>query len=444
MNLERLETAINEQISASSSEYELLVYTKILQTIRTGAVWVVATPASLPQASLNAGKLYFVESIETLVYSDGVSWVRAFTAKEIQAFAWGLNSSGQLGDNTTVTKSSPVQEITSSTNWCKLSDGIVHTSALKTDGTLWSWGAGACGRLGNNATTNRSSPVQEITLSTNWCTVSAGFEHTGAIKTDGTLWTWGESAGGRLGNNTTATDRSSPVQEITSSTNWCQISSGFCHTGAVKTDGSLWAWGSGICGRLGDGTTTQRASPVREVTSSTNWCRVSANNLHSAALKTDGTIWAWGSNNCGQLGDNATAIRCSPVQEITSSTNWCDVSTSCFGVFAIKMDGSLWGWGSNLCGVLGNNNTAFTRSPVQEITSSTNWCEVAGGALHTGAIKADGTIWTWGLNNCGQLGTGDLTTRSSPVQEVTSSTNWCYVSVGTCHTLGLKYRDIGG
>jgi alpha-tubulin suppressor-like RCC1 family protein len=354
----------------------------------------------------------------------------------VNLWAWGFNGSGPLGDNTTTARSSPVREITSSTNWCQVSAGCFHTSALKTDGSLWTWGNGACGRLGDNTTTARSSPVREITSSTNWCQVSAGGYHTSALKTDGSLWAWGLNTCGRLGDNTNTT-RSSPVREITSSTNWCQVSAGCFHTSALKTDGSLWAWGSNNLGRLGDNTATDRSSPVREITSSTNWCQVSAGGYHTGAIKTDGSLWAWGFNGSGRLGDNTTTSRSSPVREITSSTNWCQVSAGCTHTSALKTDGSLWAWGNNGSGRLGDNTATARSSPVQEITSSTNWCQVSAG-YHTSALKTDGSLWSWGNNGSGRLGDNTATARSSPVREITSSTNWCQVSAGTAHTSALK------
>ena len=251
-------------------------------------------------------------------------------------------------------------------------------------GALWSWGGNNNGRLGDNTITNRSSPVREITSSTTWCQTSAGFYHTSALKTDGTLWSWGRGNYGRLGDNT-ATSKSSPVREITSSTTWCQTSAGGISTSAIKKDGTLWSWGGGL--QLGDNTTTNRSSPVREASSSTTWCQTSVGYRHASAIKTDGALWSWGSNGCGQLGDNTTTGRSSPVREITSSTTWCQTSAGCVNNSALKTDGTLWTWGGNLCGQLGDNTITNRSSPVREITSSTTWCQTSAGKVDTSAIK---------------------------------------------------------
>ena len=350
-------------------------------------------------------------------------------------WSWGGNNNGRLGDNTITNRSSPVREITSSTTWCQTSAGFYHTSALKTDGTLWSWGRGSYGRLGDNTVTNRSSPVREITSSTTWCQTTSDNRSTHAIKTDGSLWSWGSNIVGQLGDNTTA-NRSSPVREITSSTTWCQTASSNYTASAVKTDGTLWSWGSGGYGRLGDNTATSKSSPVREITSSTTWCQTSAGGISTSAIKKDGTLWSWGGGL--QLGDNTTTNRSSPVREASSSTTWCQTSVGYRHASAIKTDGALWSWGSNGCGQLGDNTTTGRSSPVREITSSTTWCQTSAGCSHNSALKTDGTLWTWGDNGCGQLGNNAVTNRSSPVREITSSTTWCQTEAGKVDTSAIK------
>ena len=170
-----------------------------------------------------------------------------------QLWLWGLNSAGQLGTNDIVHRSSPVQTVSGSTNWKQVSVTDSHTAAIKTDGTLWLWGNALGGRIGDDTATPRSSPVQTVSGGTNWKQVSAGSNHTAAIKTDGTLWIWGSNTTGQLGEGTTLTSvhRSSPVQTIAAGTNWKQVSAGNDHTAAIKTDGTLWTWGQGTAGGLG-------------------------------------------------------------------------------------------------------------------------------------------------------------------------------------------------
>ena len=201
-------------------------------------------------------------------------------------WSWGRNNYGQLGDNTITSKSSPVQTIAGGTNWKSVAGGWFHTAAIKTDGTLWLWGYNSSGQLGDNTITHRISPVQTIAGGTNWKSVAGGSYHTAAIKTDGTLWTWGRNDYGQLGDNT-ITNRSSPVQTISSGTNWKSVAGGWYHTAAIKTDGTLWLWGYNGTGQLGDNTVTHRSSPVQTISGGTNWKLVACGWNHTAAIKDD-------------------------------------------------------------------------------------------------------------------------------------------------------------
>jgi alpha-tubulin suppressor-like RCC1 family protein len=348
---------------------------------------------------------------------------------------WGVNNYGQLGNNGTALRSSPVQTISAGTNWKQVDCGIHSIACVKTDGTLWLWGRGSYGRLGNNATTNRSSPVQTISTGTNWQQVSSGSNHTASVKTDGTLWLWGEANSGQLGNNAT-TSRSSPVQTISAGNNWKQVSCGILSTAAVKTDGTLWLWGRGAVGVLGTNDTLSRSSPVQTVSATTNWKQVSISNFNTAAVKTDGTLWLWGINNYGQLGNNSVGTSVSsPIQTIAGGTNWKQVSVGNSNCAAVKTDGTLWLWGFNNYGQLGNNGTAARSSPVQTVSGGTNWKQVSSRNTTTAAIKTDGTLWLWGRNYGGQLGDNTsaptVGSRSSPVQTIAGGTNWKQVSLAT-------------
>jgi alpha-tubulin suppressor-like RCC1 family protein len=185
---------------------------------------------------------------------------------------------------------------------------------------LWLWGDNngfiAIGTLGDNTIVSKSSPIQTIAGGTNWKQVSAGYA-VAAIKTDGTLWTWGTGRFGTLGDNTSVSNRSSPVQTVAGGTNWKQVTCGSARQAAIKTDGTLWGWGSGTFGSNGDGTTTTRSSPVQTVAGGTNWKKLATQMFHGTmAIKTDGSLWVWGSNSIGLLGDGTTTGRSSPVQTV--------------------------------------------------------------------------------------------------------------------------------
>jgi alpha-tubulin suppressor-like RCC1 family protein len=385
------------------------------------------------QAGTDLGKCLIEKDYLIDVYPQLIDNIKASSL-----WLWGSNASGRLGNNTLIDRSSPVQTVSSGTNWKQVSLGACHSAAIKTDGTLWLWGYGLNGRLGNNSGNNQSSPVQTVSSGNNWKQVAGGSAITAAIKTDGTLWSWGAGGCGRLGDNTTII-RSSPVQTVSSGTNWKQVSAGCFHTAAVKTDGTLWLWGRNNVGRLGDNSAINRSSPVQTVSSGTNWNHVSAGNYHSAAIKTDGTLWLWGRGSDGRLGDNTTIDKSSPVQTVSSGTNWKQVSTGYFHTAAIKTDGTLWTWGEGSQGTLGNNSTINRSSPVQTVSSGTNWKQVSSGYWHTAAIKTDGTLWTWGNNSSGRsLGNNNSINRSSPVQTISSGTNWKQVELGACHSAAIR------
>ena len=304
---------------------------------------------------------------------------------------WGRNSSGQLGVNDTTHRSTPVTTILGGTNWKSVDCGSDHTAAIKTDGTLWLWGYNTDGQLGVNDTIWRSTPVTTILGGTNWKFIACGFTHTSAIKTDGTLWTWGYNSYGQLGVND-ITSRSTPVTTILGGTNWKSVSCREGNTAAIKTDGTLWTWGRNDRGQLGVNDNIARSTPVTTILGGTNWKSVSCGGYHTSAIKTDGTLWLWGFNNNGQLGVNNTIFRSTPVTTILGGTNWKSVDCGGGNTAAIKTDGTLWTWGYNFYGSLGVNNTTYRSTPVTTILGGTNWKSVSGGSFHTSAIKTDGTF----------------------------------------------------
>jgi alpha-tubulin suppressor-like RCC1 family protein len=387
--------------------------------------------------------------------------IDCFTGKEL--WVWGSQGaasqgSGAIGDGSIVSKSSPVQTISGGTNWKKITASYSTSAAIKQDGTLWVWGNNAFGQLGTNDIISRSSPIQTISSGTNWKEISSGGAlsngYMGGIKTDGTLWMWGGSnigvnyRGGALGNNTVI-PRSSPAQTISGGTNWNTISVGAEIVAAIKTDGTLWIWGGNSYGQLGTNNRISASSPVQTISGGTNWKQVSTNGYHTAAIKTDNSLWLWGQGASGQLGNDSRYFRSSPVQTISSGTNWKQVSTSKYLTAAIKTDGTLWLWGRNLLpfsaqngGRLGDNTNINRSSPVQTVSGGTNWREVSTSCSTTVAIKTDGTLWFWG-NKATYPSSGDNTAifRSSPVQTISYGTSWRCVSAGVAHVMAIKETE---
>ena len=440
INAANLELQLVQKINSTTNELELLALSVALRQLQNGAVFVVENYANLPSAAANVGNLFFVVADARLYVSDSVKgWVSLTVDLDVgKVYAWGRNTNGELGDNSVTVRSSPVTTAGGGTNWCVVSSGLIHTSAVKTDGTLWAWGAGVAGRLGNNSTLTQSSPVQAAGTNELWCSVSAGGAHSTAVKTTGTLWTWGCNTYGQLGESSVVA-RSSPGQTTGTGNTWCQASAGRFLTAAVKTDGTLWTWGANNTGQLGNSNTISRSSPGQTTGAGTTWCQVSASILHSAAVKTDGTLWTWGCNNGGQLGNSNTISRSSPGQTCGLGTTWCAASMGNAHSAAVKTDGTLWTWGYNSSGQLGDGTVAASSSPVTTAGGGTNWCAVsASQAQHSAAVKADGTLWTWGYNACGILGSGMAANRSSPGTTSGCGSNWCSASVNACNTTAIQ------
>ncbi len=363
------------------------------------------------------------------LFRDGNLWI------------WGSGVFGRLGINDELTRYTPVTTFTGGTNWKQISAGYNHTVAIKTDGTLWTWGNGFYGRLGTNDVTDRSTPVTTFAGGTNWKQVSAGYNNTAAIKTDGTLWTWGTGGSGKLGTND-LTNRSTPVTTFAGGTNWKQVDEGRDHTAAIKTDGTLWTWGSGSNGRLGTNDTTERSTPVTTFAGGTNWKQVECGTFHTAAIKTDGTLWTWGYGGNGQLGTNDVTDRSTPVTTFAGGTNWKQVSAGNNHTAAIKTDGTLWTWGYGSNGKLGNAiTTGNISTPVTTFAGGTNWKQVDAGYNYTAAIKTDGSLWAWGDGSDGKLGRNDTNNRSTPVTTFAGGSNWKQVSGGGNHTVAIIYDD---
>jgi len=355
-----------------------------------------------------------------------------------------------IANSTSATYLRPVTKINNDTNWKESITGNSTSGTdsqrlfIKTTGTLWGFGYTTDGWLGTgSATLTYVSPVRQIGSATDWSTLRTGNQHVLALKTGGSIWSWGNNIYGQVGNNTVV-NRSSPVQ-IGALTTWTKIASGDYHSIAVKSDGTLWAWGYNNKGQLGQGNTTNRSSPV-QVGALTTWANVFASGNRSYGIKTDGTLWSWGENftnyfefNAGVagLGLGDSTDRNSPVQ-VGTATDWGNavIAGDYWGAMkGIKSDGSLWVWGSNYL-----MNTTLEPSPSNNLSfnlvSADNWTSARAvkaiqlyQARGSGVLarRSDGTLWRWGGSGTA-FGAGEYTNdpvhwRSSPVQ-VTTGSKW--------------------
>jgi alpha-tubulin suppressor-like RCC1 family protein len=435
------------------TELETCQTTGALNILLNIPVVSVVTKNNLPNPIKYDGRMIYVEDEKKYYHAVDGSWLNNFNSEIFKyggekTWAWGCNNCGQLGDNTTTSRSSPVSVVGGFTDWCQVSAGGCHNLGVRKDGTAWAWGCNNCGRLGDGTTINRSSPVSVVGGFTDWCQVSAGCVHSLGVRCNGTAWAWGCNGNGRLGDNT-LTNRVSPVLVTGGFTNWCQVSAGISHSLGVRTDGTAWAWGYGRCGQLGNNNASFQCSPVLVTGGFTDWCQVSAGIEYSLGVRRNGTAWAWGNNYAGFLGDNTTTSRSSPVSVVGGFTDWCQVSAP--GVHSggghslgVRRNGTAWAWGPNGGGRLGDNTTTNRSSPVSVVGGFTDWCQVSAGGSHSLGVRTNGTLWAWGFNTSGKLGDNTTTSRSSPVSVVGELNDWwSQVSAGYSHNIAIRQNRKG-
>ncbi|MBI2472804.1 MAG: IPT/TIG domain-containing protein [Planctomycetes bacterium] len=356
------------------------------------------TPEATPTSTTITPKIAAGDSHTLALKSDGTVW------------AWGGNDYGQLGDGTTTDKSTPVQ-VSGLSSVTAISAGKRYYSlALKSDGTVWAWGDNSIGQLGDGTTTKRITPVQVSSLS-GVTAIVAGLYHSLALKSDGTVWAWGWNNYGQLGDGGTNWSSSTPIQ-VSGISGVIAISGRRDHSLALKSDGTVWVWGWNEDGQLGDGTTTNRSTPV-QVSSISSIAAIAGGDSHSLALKSDGTVWAWGNNSNGILGDGTTTNRNTPVQ-VSGLSGVTAITSGGGNNLALKSDGTVCAWGLNGGGQLGDGTTTNRSTPVQVNDLNRVTAIACGG--HSLALKADGTLWAWGYNDYGQLGDGTTTNRTTPIQ----------------------------
>ncbi len=346
--------------------------------------------------------------------------------------AWGLNASGQLGDGSITQRTTPVS-VSGITTATQIAAGGYHGIALKADGSVVTWGGGSEGQLGNGGTADATTPVTVTGLAgKNIGIVDAGRVVSIAINTvDGTVYTFGDNNYGELGNGllTDATTPTQPADGYGPEQN--SAPGGQAHTLQVRTDGTVSATGLNTYGQLGDGTTTQRNTPVL-VNGLQNITTAAAGQMYSVALDSAGNVWTWGQNTYGQLGDGTTTDHRLPARVwAISSVAEIAVSNSGFTTYARKTDGTVWAWGRNSNGQLGNNSTTDSSVPVQ-VSGLTGVTSIAAGGGAGYALKSNNTVWAWGMGAYGQVGDNGWVNRLTPVQ-VSGITTATQIAAGAYH-----------
>jgi alpha-tubulin suppressor-like RCC1 family protein len=440
-------------------------------TSSTSAVTAVASAALRSVISVEAGSGHLF-----VIANDHTLWT------------WGDNTTGQLGDGTVTTKAVPAQ-VAGLAGVASASAGIKHSAAVTSDGRLWTWGNNERGQLGNGTNTgfgtdptavpgvstatqvsarenhslvlrsdgrvlgfgdndeeelgsgalqlgDQKTPVVVAGMA-NAVEVRAGYSFSLARKSDGTVWAWGANYSGQLGQGFLNSNPQGTASPVAGLTNVTAISAGGGHSLALRSDGTVWAWGANYAGQLGNGLANGADVPTAtRVVGLTNVIGIAAGNSHSIAVRSDGTVWAWGAQDVGQTGrgivsqtGTATAVQVAGLSGIVSVAAGNDNS------YALRGDGTLYGWGDNRtaqvgAGVRGDRPEAVQTVGLTAITS------VAAGNSFSMAVRSDGTLWAWGLNDHGQLGDGTTTNRPTPIQ--VPGFSWLSVSAGQGFTVAAK------
>jgi len=336
--------------------------------------------------------------------------------REGSLWAWGSNNLGQLGIGSNIDQNKPIVVTGGVLTWKQVSVGEFHTLAVRSDGTLWSWGFNQNGQLGIGNTPNGNashiSVPTQVGTAKDWVAVAAGKAHSLATNKAGMLYAWGRNFNGQLGDGTKI-DRSVPTR-IGNFTNWKSITAGANHSAGTRSDLSLWAWGANEDGQVGDGTNVDVSAPVAIGTTGVTWVSVAAGGTHTMAIRADGALFAWGANGSRQLGDGATADQNTPIQ-IGMETDWAYLAAGFRHSLAVKVNGTLWAWGSNTDGQLGIG-TFFDKGTPTQVAGNVAWRSVAAGLRHSFATQTDGTLWGWGRGAEGQQGNASIGSVPVPVQ----------------------------
>ena len=346
-------------------------------------------------------------------------------------WSWGRNNEGELGDNTQETRSVPKQ-IIGLTNIVQIAAGEMYSMALKNDGTVWTWGKNQNGQLGDGTYTTRKLPVKVTGISA-VKEIEAGYAHSMAVTEDGKLYSWGSNKTGQLGGSGTAAGGNQCTPQYADLDNVKSVSAGKDHSLAVKANGEVYAWGNAEYGKTG-----HTGTEIGKVSGLSNITQAAAGQWFSAALDEDGKVWTWGRNNVKELGREISGSETSVPGIVPDLEGVVSISAMDRHTLAVKDDGSLWTWGWNAAGQLGDGTLENRRIPKQVMENvMAAGKTVSAGAGFSVALETRGKAVAWGSNTAGQLGDGVEYMTTTPVLSSEMGTDVKYLSGGGENTVVL-------
>ena len=361
-----------------------------------------------------------------------------------QVWDWGYNSYSQLGDNSSVQRLTPVSIQGARKTFCKISGGYYSTLGIDKTGQIWGWGYNNNGRLGDNSTTQRATPVSIKGNKKTFSQLCAGYFSTLGIDKNGTAWGWGYNNYGQLGDNTT-TQRLTPVSILGANKTFCQITSAGYNSGAIDKNGQIWCWGANFYGGLGNNSTTAKCTPVSVQGSQKTFCQITSAFYNVFGVDKNGQLWCWGFNDYGQLGINSVTAKCTPVSVQGANKTFCKISSQYYSILGLDKNGQVWGWGDNGYGQLGNSSIAIQRTPVSILGNKKTFCQITIGRNFSVGVDKSGGVWGWGYNKFGQLGNNTTAYVGTPISIKGSKKTFCQITIGSQNASGIdKYGQVWG
>ena len=362
-------------------------------------------------------------------------WHSAAIDKNGRVWCWGSNNYGQIGDNTVTSRRTPVSILGATKTFCEIDTSFHHTLAIDKNGKVWGWGYNNYGQLGNNSLVSARTPVL-IAGSKTFCQIRAGYMYSMALDNNNNIWSWGFNGNGQFG--TVLNPNVSTPVVIGQNRCYCLISAGRDHSLSVDDDGLIWGWGNNSNGQIGDNSISGKLTPVSVLGNKKTFCQIGSGNNYTVAIDKNGNIWGWGVNQYGEVGNNsATSVR-TPVSIHGTNKTFCQISAGLFTSSGIDKYGQVWNWGFNGNGQLGNNSTSDKCTPVSILGNKKTFCQIKS-STHSLGLDKYGQIWGWGYNKNGQLGNNSTSDKCTPVSILGNKKTFCQIGIGVKGNLSASF-----